>query len=102
MVFQEMIKNKEIPSYKKFTHEPEKKRQRRLAKENREAVEAEELKKELGVGSGDEFNVLILFFFHHVPLMPSHFFPEVRTSLEKVIKISLTFSKIKIINQTVL
>lgn len=57
MVFQEMIKNKEIPSYKKFTHEPEKKRQRRLAKENREAVEAEELKKELGVGSGDVFIV---------------------------------------------
>ncbi|KAI8424334.1 hypothetical protein MSG28_002877 [Choristoneura fumiferana] len=52
IVDQEMIKKGEIPSYKKFTHEPEKKRQRRLAKENREAVEAEELKKELGVGSG--------------------------------------------------
>ncbi|XP_073943067.1 dnaJ homolog subfamily C member 9 isoform X2 [Choristoneura fumiferana] len=51
-ILNEMIKKGEIPSYKKFTHEPEKKRQRRLAKENREAVEAEELKKELGVGSG--------------------------------------------------
>lgn len=47
-----MIKNGEIPSYKVFTHEPAKKRQKRLAKENREAKEAEELQNELGLDSG--------------------------------------------------
>ncbi|XP_063377411.1 dnaJ homolog subfamily C member 9 [Cydia fagiglandana] len=51
-ILRDLIDKGEIPAYKKFTHEPEKKRQRRIAKENREAVEAEELKKELGVGSG--------------------------------------------------
>lgn len=52
---QEMIQNGEIPAYKIFTHEPAKKRLRRLAKENREAKEAEEMKEELGVGSGNIF-----------------------------------------------
>lgn len=47
-----MIKNGEVPSYKVFTNEPAKKRQRRLAKENREAKEAEELQNELGLNSG--------------------------------------------------
>lgn len=50
-----MIQNGEIPAYKIFTHEPAKKRLRRLAKENREAKEAEEMKEELGVGSGNIF-----------------------------------------------
>lgn len=49
-----MIENGEIPSYKIFTNEPAKKRQRRWAKENREAKEAEEWKNELGLGSGTE------------------------------------------------
>lgn len=35
-----MIENEEVPPYKIFTHEPEKKRKRRHAKENREAAEA--------------------------------------------------------------
>ncbi|CAG9795077.1 unnamed protein product [Diatraea saccharalis] len=48
-ILNEMIEKKEIPSYKIFTHEPARKRQRRLAKENREAEEAEELKNELGL-----------------------------------------------------
>lgn len=49
-----MIKQGEIPAYKIFTNEPEKKRKRRLAKENREAKEAEDYKKELGMGSGTD------------------------------------------------
>ncbi|RVE54076.1 hypothetical protein evm_001199 [Chilo suppressalis] len=51
-ILNELIEKKEIPSYKIFTHEPAKKRQRRLAKENCEANEAEELKNELGLDSG--------------------------------------------------
>lgn len=47
-----MIEEGEIPAFKIFTHEPAKKRQRRLAKENREAKEADELKKSLGIDSG--------------------------------------------------
>lgn len=47
-----MIKDGEIPAYKIFTHEPAKKKQKRIAKENREAKEAEELKQELGMTSG--------------------------------------------------
>ncbi|XP_026755479.1 dnaJ homolog subfamily C member 9 [Galleria mellonella] len=50
-VLNEMIEKGEIPSYKIFTHEPAKKRQRRIAKENREAKEAEEEKQKLGMGS---------------------------------------------------
>ncbi|CAG4916072.1 unnamed protein product [Colias eurytheme] len=52
-ILTEMIDEGEIPAYKIFTHEPAKKRQRRHAKENREAKEAEEFKKELGLGSGE-------------------------------------------------
>ncbi|KAL0882493.1 hypothetical protein ABMA27_000960 [Loxostege sticticalis] len=52
-ILSEMIENGEIPSYKIFTNEPAKKRQRRWAKENREAKEAEEWKNELGLGSGN-------------------------------------------------
>ncbi|CAK1598912.1 unnamed protein product [Parnassius mnemosyne] len=51
-ILTEMIEKGEIPAYKIFTHEPAKKRQKRIAKENREAKEAEELKFELGLGSG--------------------------------------------------
>jgi hypothetical protein len=51
-LFQEMIASGEVPSYKIFTHEPAQKRRRRLAKENREAQEAEEMNIELGLGSG--------------------------------------------------
>lgn len=47
-----MIEDGEIPAYKIFTHEPAKKRQRRIAKENREAKEAEEWKSELALDSG--------------------------------------------------
>ncbi|XP_053603781.1 dnaJ homolog subfamily C member 9 [Plodia interpunctella] len=50
-IINKMIEDKEIPAYKIFTHEPEKKRQRRIAKENRESKEAEEEKAELGLGS---------------------------------------------------
>ncbi|XP_075971767.1 dnaJ homolog subfamily C member 9 [Anticarsia gemmatalis] len=50
-ILNEMIKSGEIPAYKIFTHEPARKRQRRHAKENREAQEAEEMKKDLGMGS---------------------------------------------------
>ncbi|CAH2071158.1 unnamed protein product, partial [Iphiclides podalirius] len=50
-ILTEMIEKGEIPAYKIFTHEPNKKRQKRIAKENREAKEAEELKLELGMGS---------------------------------------------------
>lgn len=50
-----MIESGEVPAYKAFTHEPEKKRQKRIAKENREAEEAEEMKKELGMKSGKMF-----------------------------------------------
>ncbi|XP_030028084.2 dnaJ homolog subfamily C member 9 [Manduca sexta] len=51
-IINEMIESGEVPAYKAFTHEPEKKRQKRIAKENREAEEAEELKKEMGMKSG--------------------------------------------------
>lgn len=50
-ILNEMIQNNEIPAYKIFTHEPARKRLKRIAKENREAKEAEELKKDLGMGS---------------------------------------------------
>lgn len=59
-----MIKDGDIPAYKIFTHEPEKKRKRRLAKENREAKEAEELKNELGMGSGNKS-----YFSYHLQLV---------------------------------
>ncbi|CAD0197110.1 unnamed protein product [Chrysodeixis includens] len=42
-ILDEMIKNGEIPSYRVYTHEPESKRRRRLAKEKREAKEAHEI-----------------------------------------------------------
>lgn len=42
-ILDEMIKNGEIPSYKVYTHEPEAKRKRRIAKEKREAKEADEI-----------------------------------------------------------
>lgn len=45
-----MIKNEDVPSYKAFTHESEKKRKRRHAKENREAAEADQMKKEIQKG----------------------------------------------------
>lgn len=48
-ILTEMIENGEIPAYKIFTNEPVKKRQKRLAKENREAKEAEQMKEELGL-----------------------------------------------------
>ncbi|NP_001157386.1 DnaJ (Hsp40) homolog 10 [Bombyx mori] len=51
-ILNKMIKDGEIPAYKIFTHEPAKKKQKRIAKENREAKEAEELKQELGMTSG--------------------------------------------------
>ncbi|XP_049870444.1 dnaJ homolog subfamily C member 9 [Pectinophora gossypiella] len=51
-ILNEMIEKDEIPAYKIFTHEPAKKRQKRIAKENREAKEAEEWKTELGLDSG--------------------------------------------------
>lgn len=47
-----MIKVGEIPAYKIFTHEPEKKKQRRIAKENREAKKAEKMQEKIGAGSG--------------------------------------------------
>ncbi|KAL4716630.1 hypothetical protein ACJJTC_008265 [Scirpophaga incertulas] len=47
-IINEMIKAGDIPSYKIFTHEPANKRQRRIAKENCEAKEAEELLQEIG------------------------------------------------------
>ncbi|XP_059046053.1 dnaJ homolog subfamily C member 9 [Achroia grisella] len=50
-VLNEMIEKGEIPSYRAFTHEPAKKRQRRIAKENREAKEAEDEKNKIGIGS---------------------------------------------------
>lgn len=45
-----MIENGEVPTYKIFTHEPERKRKRRHAKENKEAAEAEQLKTKLKKG----------------------------------------------------
>ncbi|KAJ8727575.1 hypothetical protein PYW07_001694 [Mythimna separata] len=48
----EMIKSGEVPEYKIFTHEPAKKRLRRIAKEKREAKLAEEMQKELEMDSG--------------------------------------------------
>ena len=47
-----MIKNGEVPEYKTFTHEPAKKRLRRIAKEKREAKLAEEMAKEFEMDSG--------------------------------------------------
>ncbi|VVD05111.1 dnaJ homolog subfamily C member 9 [Leptidea sinapis] len=52
-ILTEMIEQGEIPSYKIFTHEPARKRQRRHAKENREAKEAEQLKAELNLDAGE-------------------------------------------------
>ncbi|CAF4767074.1 unnamed protein product [Pieris macdunnoughi] len=52
-ILTDMIDQGEIPSYKIFTHEPAKKRRRRHAKENCEAQEAEEYKKELVLNSGE-------------------------------------------------
>lgn len=52
-ILTEMIEQGDIPAYKIFTHEPAKKRQRRHAKENREAKEAEELENKLGLKSGE-------------------------------------------------
>lgn len=52
-ILTEMIEQGDIPAYKIFTHEPVKKRQRRHAKENREAKEAEELENKLGLKSGE-------------------------------------------------
>ncbi|XP_045447089.1 dnaJ homolog subfamily C member 9 [Melitaea cinxia] len=52
-ILTEMIEQGDIPAYKIFTHEPAKKRQRRHAKENREAKEAEELINTLGLKSGE-------------------------------------------------
>ncbi|XP_023933825.2 dnaJ homolog subfamily C member 9 [Bicyclus anynana] len=51
-ILTEMIDQGEIPSFKIFTHEPARKRQRRHAKENREAKEADDLKESLGLSSG--------------------------------------------------
>lgn len=65
-----MIENGDIPAYKIFTHEPARKRMRRLAKENREAKEAEEMKNDLGVGSGkfiSYFNCFISYKDHLIP-----------------------------------
>lgn len=56
-----MIESGEVPSYKIFTHEPEKKRKRRHAKENREAAEAEEFANELGLGNKLFLNVIIFY-----------------------------------------
>lgn len=67
---QEMIKNGEIPSFKVFTHEPAKKRQKRLAKENREAKESEELLNECGIDSG---SILILYQLNLLQLFTSVF-----------------------------
>ncbi|XP_026321836.1 dnaJ homolog subfamily C member 9 [Hyposmocoma kahamanoa] len=50
-ILNEMIENGEIPKYRIFTHEPARKRQRRRAKENHEAKEAEEWRKELGLNN---------------------------------------------------
>ncbi|CAK1546159.1 unnamed protein product [Leptosia nina] len=52
-ILTEMIDQGEIPAYKIFTHEPAKKRKRRHAKENYEAKEAEQLKEDLGMNSGE-------------------------------------------------
>lgn len=57
-----MIENGEIPSYKIFTHEPIKKRQKRIAKENREAKEAEEMKNELGLQVNNESSGKMFLF----------------------------------------
>lgn len=62
-----MIEKEEIPSYKKFTHESTKKRQKRTAKIKKEEKEAEELKSELGLGSG-----INLIYFSHLWLLLLH------------------------------
>nr|XP_021187720.2 dnaJ homolog subfamily C member 9 [Helicoverpa armigera] len=51
-IVNEMIKTGEVPEYKIFTHEPASRRQKRIAKEKKEAKLAEEMQKELNLSSG--------------------------------------------------
>ncbi|XP_011550866.2 dnaJ homolog subfamily C member 9 [Plutella xylostella] len=59
-ILNEMIESKEVPAFKVFTHEPEKKRKRRHAKEMKEAEEAEEFSKEMGLGNGTDDLALMI------------------------------------------
>ncbi|XP_072940133.1 J domain-containing protein CG6693 [Epargyreus clarus] len=58
-ILTEMIENKEIPAYKIFTHEPTRKRNRRHAKQLREAKEAEEMKQNMGLNSDKSLELMI-------------------------------------------
>jgi DnaJ family protein C protein 9 len=49
-IIQHAIDKKEVPAYKRFTKETEKDKKKRLKAAQQEAVEAEELAKELGLG----------------------------------------------------
>ncbi|XP_068113737.1 dnaJ homolog subfamily C member 9 [Hyperolius riggenbachi] len=52
-VIQKAIKKKEVPAFDAFVKEPKKKREQRKKRAHEEAKEAEEMKKELGLGDED-------------------------------------------------
>lgn len=56
----ELISNKEIPNYKKFSREKISKAAARVKKAEKEAAEAEELKKELGMDVDDSLKDMIM------------------------------------------
>ncbi|KAE8591000.1 hypothetical protein XENTR_v10018273 [Xenopus tropicalis] len=59
-IIQKAIKSKEIPSYNAFVKESKKKREQRNKRAHEEAKEAEEIKKEMGLGDdSDDLKALI-------------------------------------------
>ncbi|XP_077115217.1 dnaJ homolog subfamily C member 9 [Ranitomeya variabilis] len=53
-IIQKAINKKEVPAYDAFVKESKKKRERRKKRAHEEAVEAEALKKEMGLGDGED------------------------------------------------
>lgn len=84
-----MIESGEVPSYKIFTHEPEKKRKRRHAKENREAAEAEEFANELGLGNKLFLNVI--FFPNINQRLFCKYVPTILNNVYHIITIIVLF-----------
>lgn len=53
-IIQKAIKKKEVPAYDAFVKESKKKRDKRKKRAHEEAVEAEAMKKEVGLGDGED------------------------------------------------
>ncbi|KAL3891731.1 hypothetical protein ACJMK2_003980 [Sinanodonta woodiana] len=58
-IIKDWIKKKEVPNFSKFSHESKSKAEKRKREAEVEAVEAEQLKKELGIGANDSLKQLI-------------------------------------------